>query len=158
MASRNCSLVVWANNTWEICPLWCRRLSSATVGSTSVSNSCCIWPSFIFQSRKKTLSSLADWQLHVLLDSCWVSRWSNPFRSDPDQIDLVHNGCLRSPNLDWFKPDKYFKQVQYSPSGLVINRILSHGSYLHCQLSTCHEETGSAEQKVTWINKSVFLL
>ncbi|XP_025113935.1 transforming growth factor beta receptor type 3-like isoform X2 [Pomacea canaliculata] len=92
-------------------------------------------------------SAPADWQLHVLLDSCWVSRWSNPFRSDPDQIDLVHNGCLRSPNLDWFKPDKYFKQVQYSPSGLVINRILSHGSYLHCQLSTCHEETGSAEQK-----------
>ncbi|KAK7453346.1 hypothetical protein BaRGS_00039637, partial [Batillaria attramentaria] len=83
---------------------------------------------------------------HVLIENCWVTRWADPHTPDTDQIVLVQKGCTHSDGAKWFQYSQLSSRIKVDKTTqerLIINKVLPHNSYLHCQLSTCRagEET-----------------
>lgn len=85
---------------------------------------------------------------HVLMENCWVTRWRNPHTTDTEQVMLVQKGCTRTDGAKWFSSlDTHISTVRATPERLVINRVLPHNSYVHCQLSMCREGESTLGEK-----------
>jgi hypothetical protein len=100
------------------------------------------------------IPSVAELGVHVLIENCWTSHSSDPRRQADHQVLLVQKGCTQ-PGTNWARRDD--GQGEATPEKLTIFTQLTHGSYVHCQLSVCYGNSLGSSQQVSVEWALVFL-